>query len=62
MASSNAKYTVNGSKLIIEIDMNADLGASKSGKTNMVASSGGFEKIDGTNLSVSLNVIRPLAK
>jgi hypothetical protein len=51
------KQTVQGNKLILEIDLTQNLGPSKSGKTLTVASSGGFQKVEGAgSVSFSLNV------
>ena len=33
---------------------------SKSGKSILVASTGGFQKVDGTQYSISYNITRPL--
>lgn len=51
------KQQVQGNKLILEIDLSQNFGPSKSGKTQVVASSEGFQKIDGMgDISFSLNV------
>lgn len=52
------KQTVQGNKLIIEVDLSQNFGPSKSGKTLNVACSGGFQKVTGVNenISFSLNV------
>ena len=42
----NIKVTVQGTKLTIEIDATKDLGMSKSGKTRLVASSQGNQKVN----------------
>lgn len=54
---NNVKINVKGSKLTIEVDLSKDFGPSKSGKTNVVASTHGFEKIEGGAM-VSLNVVK----
>ncbi len=55
----NVTHRVEGTKLIIEVDTTQNFGPSSSGKTNMVASSGGFLKIDQVpGLSLSLNVCK----
>lgn len=60
MAVTNVKYSVKANKLIIEVDFSAAALAkakpSASGKTLVVASTGGFVQIDGTNLSMGLNI------
>lgn len=51
-----------GNKVIIEIDATKRLGPSKSGKTLLVANSGGFASIEGSDgLKLSLNVCAPKA-
>lgn len=59
----NCSYKMDKGKLVITVDVSqtacADAPSSTSGKTNMVASSGGFVAIpspDGFNVSFSLNV------
>jgi hypothetical protein len=52
---------VNGSKLIIEVDIDAKAlkaaPLSKSGKTRLVASTGGFTNVEGlNNVKVNLSV------
>jgi hypothetical protein len=54
------KLTRNGSKLIIEVDLAHRSGPSKSGKTNIVASSGGFLPCpEEPSIKVSFNVTAP---
>tara|TARA_Y100001938_G_C7910828_1_gene339514 strand:- start:145 stop:354 length:210 start_codon:yes stop_codon:yes gene_type:complete len=43
---NSISYHMDGSKLIIEIDTDKELGPSASGKTTLIASSGGNAKID----------------
>lgn len=52
----NVDYKVKDGKLVITVDLTKDYGPSKSGKTLTVASSGGFQKIEGTNIAFALNV------
>ena len=52
----NIKVTVKGSILTIEIDGSADLGPSKSGKTRMVASSQGNQKVNVAGRDVYLGI------
>ena len=42
-------------KIIIKIDKSKDFGPSKSGKTIIVASTGGNHKVDGTEVVLGLN-------
>lgn len=52
----NIETRVEGSKLIIEIDLSAPTNPSKSGKTMIVASTGGNQTIDNTDgLVLGLN-------
>ena len=52
---------VNGDKLVITVDVSAKAIAaaqpSKTGKTRIVSSTGGFAIIDGKNCKVALNVV-----
>jgi hypothetical protein len=54
----NIKTTVKGDKLTLEIDLKTTLGPSKSGKTILVASSGGNIPIPGTDLVLGLNAYK----
>lgn len=55
----NVKMTVDGDKLTIEIDLTKDFGLSKTGKTSVVASTGGFAEVDGKpGLKLNLNLNR----
>lgn len=59
----NVTHRVEGSKLVIEVDLTQNFGPSASGKTNVIGSSGGFVKIDGTDgVSLSLNVCKSIPK
>lgn len=51
----NIDYKVTGSKLVITIDISKRLGESKSGKSEVVATSEGNQKIDGTDVVIGLN-------
>lgn len=63
MSAENVSYKVEGTKLIIEVDLSQNFGPSSTGKTNRVASSGGFMAIDGMpGMSLSLNVAKKIAK
>jgi hypothetical protein len=48
----------SGNTLTIKIDLNKDLGLSKSGKSRKIASSGGNVKIPGTDAVIGINVYR----
>lgn len=53
----NIKATVKGDKLLLEIDLKADLGPSASGKTNVIASSRGNQSVPGhPNIKMGVNV------
>ena len=55
----NMSMQVNGSKLVIEVDLSQDLGPSKSGKTVLIASSEGNVSCPGReDVKVGLNVYR----
>lgn len=50
---------VEGRKLILEVDLDQDFGPSSTGKSNFVATTGGFAKIDvDPGVSFGLNVVR----
>jgi len=60
MASRNVNLRVEGTKLIIEVDLMQNLGLSSSGKTNLIAS--GTEKVpNNPGVSVGVNVYRKVA-
>lgn len=61
MAAENVKvsYDKNKKQLTLVIDTGKNLGESKSGKNKMVAKTGGFTEVSGTDLRFNLNVIRP---
>ncbi len=52
----NAILKVDGDKLTISVDLSKDHGPSKSGKTIIIATSSGNQKIDGTDAIIGLNV------
>ena len=54
-AGEGVNYTVNGTKLVIEVDLTGNFGLSSSGKTITVASTNGFAKLPG-GLMFSVNV------
>jgi hypothetical protein len=53
----NVNARVEGTNLILTVDMSQDLGPSKSGKSIIVASTGGNVSVE--NVKVGLNVYRP---
>ena len=58
----NIKMTVDGSKLIIEVDLTQEHGISSSGKSIMIASSEGNAPVPGREeIKVGLNVYRKKA-
>ena len=52
----NAILKVDGNKLTITVDLSKDHGPSKSGKTTIIATSSGNQKIEGTDAMIGLNV------
>ena len=56
----NVKKEIKGNKLILTIDLDENLGRSKSGKTLKVASTNGFvwETVNNKTIGFSLNVNR----
>ena len=53
-----ATHRIEGNKLILEIDLTQDFGPSSTGRSHVVASSGGFKKLPIEGLSISLGVYR----
>ena len=51
-------HKVEGDKLTITVDLKSDLGPSKSGKTNVIATSHGNMDV-GNSVKLGLNVYRP---
>lgn len=50
---------IDGRKLILEVDLDQDFGPSSTGKSNFVATTGGFIKIESEpGVSYGLNVVR----
>ena len=56
---TNVKWTREGNILTITVDTSKEFGPSKSGKTIIVASSGGNEAL-GDNLIMGLNIYRKI--
>ncbi|MGI6154166.1 MAG: hypothetical protein ACOYJB_10140 [Christensenellaceae bacterium] len=55
----NVEMSVKENILTVEIDLSKDLGPSKSGKTNIVATTGGNVPISGREEKIGINVFRP---
>lgn len=60
VCEQNVTIRTEGRKLLIEVDLDTDFGRSNSGKSIIVASTGGFVKHGG--VSVGLNVVKALPK
>ncbi len=60
---TNVKMTVQGSKLVIEIDLTKEFGPSASGKSITVASTQGNKPVASPHgdIRVGLNVYKPVA-
>lgn len=57
----NVTSRVEGTKLILEIDLTKNLGPSSTGKMVNIASTGGFQVVEGTNgLKLNLNLGQPV--
>jgi len=59
--SKNVSIKVNGTKAIIELDLAQNFGASKSGKTDIIASTEGNITIPGTDIKLGLNAYKSKA-
>lgn len=55
---TNAELKQDGDQLTITIDLSKEFGPSKSGKTIIIATSSGNQKIPGTDAIIGLNVYR----
>lgn len=59
----NITYKLDGNTLNITVpDVTKNLGPSASGKSQIVAGTGGFVVVDGAGVSFAVNVIRPKVK
>jgi hypothetical protein len=58
----NVKMTVKGNKLIIEVDIDKEFGASKSGKSLIVATTEGNTSAPDCEVKVGLNVYKSINK
>jgi len=55
MAAQNAVVTVKGNELTIKVNLGKNLGPSKSGKTTMIATTGGNQEVaPGTFLGLNV--------
>ena len=58
--AENVQMRVEGSILVIEVDLSQSLGPSASGKSEIIASTGGNVSVPGREeVKVGLNVYRP---
>jgi hypothetical protein len=57
-AMKNVEYKVEKKRLIIEIDLTKDFGPSESGKTIIIASTNGSQKIGYEDAVLGLNVFK----
>lgn len=53
---TNVDFDRDGDKLTITIDLSQDQGISKSGKSNIIASTGGAKSVPGHDAKINLNV------
>jgi hypothetical protein len=60
MSMHNVEFQVQGDRLVITVDLSQELGESSSGKSVIIASTGGNVGIPGwEDVKVGLNVYRP---
>jgi len=57
----NVTTAVKGNKLVIEVDLSKNFGPSKSGKTVIIASTEGNQKVDGADAILGLNIYKKAA-
>lgn len=56
---NNVETTISGDTLVIKINLKAEGAPSKSGKTQLVATTGGFQSVPGAaGFGLSLNVTK----
>lgn len=56
----NVTMSVDGSKLLIEVDLSQNFGLSSSGKSVVIATSEGNKSVPGTeDIKIGLNVYKP---
>ena len=59
--SQNVQFEVEGNNLVIVIDLSQELGESSSGKSVIIASTGGNVSLPGfEDIKIGLNVYRPV--
>lgn len=57
----NIEFQLEGSRLLIAIDLNQELGESASGKSMIIATTGGNVSVPGhEEIKIGLNVYRPV--
>ncbi len=56
----NVSYKIDGDELIIKINLREEKEMSKSGKSNIIASSKGNASITGTDYKLGLNLYEPV--
>jgi len=54
----NIEMSVKGKILTITVDLSKELGPSKSGKTILIASTKGNQKVDGSDAIVGVNIYK----
>jgi len=57
----NIETKVTGTKLAITVDLSKTFGPSKSGKTIIIASTEGNQKVDGADAVIGLNIYKKAA-
>ena len=61
--SQNVTFRVQGTKLVIEVDLSRELGQSASGKSIIIATTAGNVSVPGREeVKVGLNVYRPQSR
>ncbi len=58
MKNAVVKVSSDKKKLTIEVDLSKELGPSKSGKTIIIATSEGNQKVEGTDVVLGLNLYK----
>lgn len=56
---TNAELKLDGNILTIIVDMTKSYGSSKSGKSTIIATSGGNKSIPGVDAKIGLNIYQP---
>lgn len=55
----NVKLTIDGDKLLVEVDLSQDFGLSGSGKSIAIASTEGNKPVGKGDIKIGLNIYRP---